>query len=131
MIDLNVNGYYIIRPEHASWADVEFHATSEEVPYETMTEAVGGYIELVVLANGGWAVDPELRQFEPVGEIADAYVNEEGKLEDLAYNALATELTRAKSLLEHSDYCAGAMIVICGEAREKPEEDLDDEDEEG
>ncbi len=60
---------------------------------EELQGFVGGYIEVVSLGNGSLLV-----------------INEEGKLERLAYNEQATQ--RAQGHLWPADYIAGPAVVV-------------------
>jgi hypothetical protein len=61
---------------------------------ETLQEAVGGHLEALFIGNGIYL-----------------YLNEEGKLMGLPYNAVATSL--ASRSLQANDYIAG-NVVVCG-----------------
>lgn len=129
VIDLKVDGYYIIRPEHFSWDKVEFHPTTEEVGLDVIQKAVGGYIELVQLAEGGFRQEeggPFGFTFVANGTMADLFLNEEGKLVGLPYNHLATELKNAMSYIDPADQLVGPVIILCGKAKEQPEQEGDD-----
>lgn len=96
MLDLTVNGYYVIRPEYEVWSQCHLTLTDKEPSIEDMQRIVGGYIEHVGL------------------RAADGVVNEEGKLHELPVNALASELYD-----NPQDLIVGNMLVLCGKARMK------------
>ncbi len=64
------------------------------ISYEDLVSCVGGYIEGVYLDG------------------ATAYVNEEGKLQDLPRNEVATELAHAHNAIYTGDWIAGNMIIV-------------------
>jgi hypothetical protein len=71
---------------------------------EFMQQAVGGYIEKISMFN-------EFR-----GEACFALCNEEGKLQDLPYNAKATEhWAAALNGQRLDDMLCGPILIICGD----------------
>ena len=88
------DGYYIVPPTARTLLDCEFIHSTKEPSLEVLQGAVGGYIELVRLPS------------------ADGIVNEEGKLEKLPFNGLATELYGNRN-----DVIVGTMVICCGKAR--------------
>ena len=95
LLNLAVNGYYLIQPHFESWSEILFHPYTSELSLETMQSLVGGYIECIF-----------------IGGSADGIVNEEGKLQGLRHNPLATQLYG-----NPSDEIVGTMLVLCGNAR--------------
>jgi hypothetical protein len=71
------------------------HVVEIDVALKTLQGIVGGYIEAVALKGD-------------LGAECFGYINEEGKLDGLAPNPRATEITR----LFTGDYIAGTMIVM-------------------
>lgn len=76
---------------------VELYAGA--VSLEEAQRAVGGYVQLVTLADG-----------------SQLYCNEDGKLRGLPRNPLATALT-AGSGLHPLDYICGVAVVLTGKRR--------------
>jgi len=66
----------------------------EPITYDEMVDVVGGYIEGVYLDG------------------ATAYVNEEGKLQGLPKNEVATALAHAHNAIYSDDYIAGNMLIV-------------------
>jgi hypothetical protein len=64
------------------------------ISYEDLVNCVGGYIEGVYLDG------------------ATAYVNEEGKLQGLPKNDVATELAHAHNAIYGDDWIAGNMLIV-------------------
>ena len=64
------------------------------ISYEDLVSCVGGYIEGVYLDG------------------ATAWVNEEGKLQDLPKNYVATDLAHAHNAIHTDDWIAGNMIIV-------------------
>jgi len=64
------------------------------ISYEDLVNCVGGYIEGVYLDG------------------ATAYVNEEGKLQGLPKNDVATALAHAHNAIYGDDWIAGNMIIV-------------------
>ena len=64
------------------------------ISYDDMVACVQGYIEGVYLDG------------------ASAYVNEEGKLEGLAKNEIATNLAHAHNAIYGDDWIAGNMLIV-------------------
>ena len=62
--------------------------------YEMMRETVGGYIELVSL------------------HLADMFINEEGKLNGLPFNARATHLAWVDNSISRDDLIVGNAVVF-------------------
>lgn len=125
-LNLKVDGYYIIRPEHTAWDQVEFTPATEAVGLEVLQTGVGGWIERVELAERGYLQKqggPFGFFFEAQGCTADAWVNEEGKLEGLPPNWLATSIKNSLGYIDKDDVIAGNMVIVCGAAREKPEQE--------
>jgi len=79
-----------------SWAEDSVIVINEAKPidYEDMVACVGGYIEGVYLDG------------------ATAYVNEEGKLQGLRKNEVATALAHAHNAIYGDDWIAGNMIIV-------------------
>lgn len=69
-----------------------------EIPYETLTKAVGGYLEFVGTKN-----------VNVIGLCA--YIDEEGKLKRLPVNHRATSI----SAIDGYDYICGNMVVFKAE----------------
>jgi hypothetical protein len=68
---------------------------------------INGYDELKAQLDGGWLEGLRL------SDDAFAYVDEEGIMKGLPYNAVATELcTRLKTGLQQGDFIKGTMIVV-------------------
>jgi len=68
---------------------------------------INGYDELKAQLDGGWIEGLRL------SDDAFAYVDEEGIMKGLPYNAVATELcTRLKTGLQQGDFIKGTMIVV-------------------
>lgn len=132
VIDFTKDGYYIVRPEHTSLADIaaSFVPASEPLDLKTLQAAVGGYIERVQLCSLGYEQKPGgLMGFHfaprPGDVEVNAFVNEEGKLEGLPINDFATAIVRRLSYIEEIGI-AGNMIIVCGKAEEPPESEEDD-----
>ena len=66
----------------------------EPISYEEMVDVVHGYIEAVYLDG------------------ATAYVNEEGKLQGLRKNEVATALAHAHNAIYGDDWIAGNMLIV-------------------
>ena len=66
----------------------------EPISYDEMVGVVHGYIEGVYLDG------------------ATAWVNEEGKLQDLPKNYVATDLAHAHNAIHTDDWIAGNMIIV-------------------
>ena len=66
----------------------------EPLEYDEMVGVVHGYIEGVYLDG------------------ATAWVNEEGKLQDLPKNYVATDLAHAHNAIHTDDWIAGNMIIV-------------------
>lgn len=79
-----------------SWAEDSVIVINEAKPidYKDMVACVGGYIEGVYLDG------------------ATAYVNEEGKLQGLRKNEVATALAHAHNAIYGDDWIAGNMIIV-------------------
>ena len=95
LLNLAVNGYYIIQPHYESWDEIVFVETNSQPDLSLMQSLVGGYIECVFISG-----------------VADGIVNEEGKPRGLKENRLATILYGS-----HIDLIVGPMLVLCGKAR--------------
>jgi hypothetical protein len=68
---------------------------------------VNGYEEIKSHLDGGWV------EVLYLDDNASAYIDEEGKMKGLPYNAVATELcTRLKTGLQQGDFISGTMIVL-------------------
>ena len=100
-------------PARGRWNFVEV-ATGEDgiVPLETLQGAVGGWIECWWLGEAGF---PHL----------DMMLNEEGKLDGLSFNVVATRLS---GILVHDD-CIVGDVVVCAHGDESQSVGLTDEDE--
>ena len=66
----------------------------QPITYAEMVEVVHGYIEAVYLDG------------------AVAYVNEEGKLQGLDKNQVATDLAHAHNAIYGDDWIAGNMLIV-------------------
>lgn len=128
-IDLTQDGYWVIEPGRGP----AFTPTKNPVPYPVLRETVGGYIEHFQLSSEGAKHVPggmfgTTVQYD--GVKASMFLNEEGKLEGLPYNEIATRLAWL-CCLPRADYIAGPVIILCGAANKEAEEgaDLEDEDE--
>ena len=66
----------------------------EPISYAEMVEVVHGYIEAVYFDG------------------AIGYVNEEGKLQGLAKNQVATDLAHAHNAIYGDDWIAGNMLIV-------------------
>lgn len=73
---------------------ITLHEAHSAPEYDTISAAVGGWIEGVAL------------------EGVTAYVNEEGKLQGLSPNKIATILAHEDQAIMPADYIAGDMIVF-------------------
>lgn len=120
MLDLKRDGYYIIRPEHTSAADVEFVATVEAPSLEELYKLIGcDLVELVHVAERGFVAKPGGlfgHVWEPQGTSALAFVDEEG-MDVQPPNALATGYTRLTTALSKANIIFGTMVVCCGRAQ--------------
>ena len=78
------------------WNGYSAIVINEAIPisYEDLVSCVGGYIEGVYLDG------------------ATAWVNEEGKLQDLSKNYVATDLAHAHNAIHTDDWIAGNMIIV-------------------
>lgn len=72
----------------------------DAIPIEHIHEAVGGYIELI----------PHFTKYD--GKPCFAFCNEEGKLENLEYNRLASEHWWRQNNTE--DYLVGSIAIVQG-----------------
>ena len=123
MIDFKRDGYYVVRPEHADWADIEFTPATSTLDYRAIKRVVPGTLELVTLAEGGYRRHeggPFGFVMDPIGAEADAYIDEDYMRGGLPPNLLATQLASAHGC-KHIGGGAirGNMIVICGRAKER------------
>lgn len=85
-------------------------------PVEELSIGTGGdHYQLLQLQQlvGGWIEAVGIPEFVTDSERATAYINEEGKLEQLPFNGRATDLLVPGVGLFFGDYIAGPMVV-CG-----------------
>lgn len=94
LIDLSVDGYYVLVPHKMP----EFHPSSRQPPLEKLQELVGGFIQVVYIGK----------------QKAHGIVDEEGKIRGKAFNPLASALYG-----NPHDPIVGTMVVCCGKARLK------------
>lgn len=95
------DGFYLIPPSARNLLDCQFYSSFSPPTLSQLQGWVGGWIELV-----------------RVPFAADAWVNEEGKLQGLPINPLATEL-----YANPNDVICGTMVVCCGKTRESEADD--------
>lgn len=102
-------------------ADVEVLPILEpEVPYNTLSEGVGGWIERVAL------VTPEFPQEDAPKPFAfDMWVNEEGLLKGLEPNPLATSLAQACGW--RGDLLVGNVVITSGASVDGETQPLNEE----
>ena len=100
-------------PARGEWSFADADVDADGVfPLETLQGAVGGWIECVWLGEAGF---PDL----------DMFVNEEGKLDGLSFNVVATRLS---GILVHDD-CIVGDVVVCAHNDESQSVGLSDKDE--
>tara|TARA_Y100000361_G_C10924262_1_gene220524 strand:- start:87 stop:359 length:273 start_codon:yes stop_codon:yes gene_type:complete len=75
------------------------HKEDEKLTLEQLQKLVGGYIQIIPLANKKQMI-----------------INEEGKLMDLPYNQTATDLMK-ETYEGTTDWIAGDAIILTGKAR--------------
>lgn len=81
---------------------------SESVPqYETISEAVGGYIETV----------PHFDKYE--GRPCVAFCNEEGKLDGLDPNPVAQQYWDEQLGFYNPDYLVGPILIIAADTKQE------------
>jgi hypothetical protein len=99
---LGHDGLWLILPTDAELTPAMFVASTKPPRLADLQGAVGGYVECVRFGGlDGWGV---------------GWLNEEGKLEGLAPNFLATELCHQHGAIEPTDYIAGPFVVTLGRA---------------
>jgi hypothetical protein len=96
MLNTRVDGWYVVQPGDVSIAEAKFTPSKTAPSLETLQGLVGGFIELVRLN----------------GHNCDAFINEEGKLDGLPPNHVASYLYKG-----WPDYIVGPMVIVCGAAR--------------
>ena len=100
-------------PARGKWEFTEVESSQDGRVYlETLQEAVGGWIECWWLGEVGF---PQL----------DMFLNEEGKLNGLSFNVVATRLS---GILVHDD-CIVGDVVVCAHNDESQSVGLSDKDE--
>ena len=83
-------------PARGEWSFVEVDAAADgTVPLETLQDAVGGWIECWWLGEAGF-LD------------LDMFINEEGKLDGLSFNVVATRLS---GIFARGDCIVGDAVV--------------------
>lgn len=92
----NRNGYYIVTPESTKLSSCEFIELEKQPSLKEMQNLVGGYIECIALNTSPRTT---------------GVVNEEGRLQNLPRNGLATILVDNDRTL-----IVGTMLVMCGRA---------------
>ena len=100
-------------PARGEWAFAEVETDKDSVlPVEALQDAVGGWFECWHLGEVGF---PRL----------DMFLNEEGKLDGLSFNVVATRLS---GILVHDD-CIVGDVVVCTHNDESQSVGLSDKDE--
>ena len=100
-------------PARGEWAFAEVETDKDSVlPVEALQDAVGGWFECWHLGEVGF---PRL----------DMFLNEEGKLDGLSFNIVATRLS---GILVHDD-CIVGDVVVCAHNDESQSVGLSDKDE--
>lgn len=82
--------YAVISPDGTS----VIKRPASALTLKALQAAVGGYIEMVMLDG------------------AEGIINEEGKLQGLARNEVATRLAQEYGAIADDDWIAGAMVVV-------------------
>ncbi len=72
-----------------------------------LQEAVGGYIELVV-----------------INQKVSMYINEEGKFSDAGYNPIATAIAKSNNAIFEDDYIVGNAVFLGGVDENGDDKDL-------
>jgi hypothetical protein len=90
---------WLVLPEHTRLDPSMWIAATKPPTLADLQGAVGGYVETVDFGDGclGW-------------------LNEEGKLDGLPINRVATELCRLHQAIALDDYIAGPMVITVGRA---------------
>lgn len=125
VINLQQDGHYVIRADMRNVRDMIFVPHTNELELEELQNLVGGYIELLTIADGGMEVvggGPFGRYLQPRGAVAHMFFNEEGKLQGLDINPLATAIAHVMGGLPDIDCIVGDTVIVCGQAKEKPDE---------
>ena len=100
-------------PARGEWAFAEVETDKDGVlPVEALQDAVGGWFECWQLGEVGF---PRLNMF----------LNEEGKLDGLSFNVVATRLS---GIFVHDD-CIVGDVVVCAHNDESQSVGLSDKDE--
>lgn len=78
--------------------EIEVVDYPKENGYEFLREIVGGFIEGI--------------DFNLAGMRCNGYINEEGKLENLTSNPIATTISWAQESIQPWDYIAGNLVIV-------------------
>jgi hypothetical protein len=94
------DGVWLILPEHTELDGSQFTETTKPPSLEELQAMVGGYVELVRLPRVGLG-----------------WIHEEGKLEGLPFNSVATDLCRQLGALHPTDFIVGPFVITTGKAK--------------